>query len=58
MDELITFQVRKISVNVGAEEKGTFITPTFLAWVPGEAHVCVVVVGGRYVGSPENVCLC
>ena len=52
MDELITFLVRKISVNVGAEEKGTFITPRFLAWVPGEAHVCVVVVGGRYVGSP------
>ena len=46
MDELITFLVRKINVNVGAEEKGNFITPRFLAWVPGEAHVCVVVAGG------------
>lgn len=59
MDELKTFLVSKINVNVGAEGKGNFITPRLLAWVPGEAYMCVVVGGGgRYVGSPQNVCVC
>ena len=57
MDELITFLVSKINVNVGAEEKGHFITPRFLAWVPGEAYVCVAVVGGGMWAVPK-MCVC
>ena len=58
MDELKTFLVSKINVNVGAEGKGNFITPRLLAWVPGEAYVCVWWWGGEVCGqSPKCVCV-
>lgn len=51
-----TFLVSKINVNVGAEGKGNFITPRLLAWVPGEAYMCVV-VGGEVWAVPK-MCVC